>query len=398
MAARPRSYPRGGILLGLALSLFAAGAAAEVPLKPDHPTRYVVRHGDTLWDIAGRFLHEPWRWGEIWQANPDIGDPDLIYPGDVLVLTWVDGEPRIGRAGGGMRTVKLTPRVRVEALDRAIPVVPANVIAPFLSQAYVLDKVEMDAAPYVVGFPEEHIVAGLADSIYVRTIATGEVDSFDIIRPGPAYVDPDTEEVLGYEAAYVANAELERPGDPARLRIERSEVEVAVGDRLIPANESEPLRRLEPRAAPSGLRGRIIGVLNGVTQIGQYNVVVLNRGSADGVASGHVFAVYQGGEERPDDVKGGLADWRNWRDESPLNAEFWYDKYRVVDWHDGRPGEDTPVPPHVVARKPVATYVAPYERSGLLLVFRAFPRVSFALVMDAQRPMKVLDSVGAPET
>nr|WP_245539019.1 LysM domain-containing protein [Thioflavicoccus mobilis] len=382
----------------MALAVVAAGAAAEVPLNPSHPARYVVRQGDTLWDIAGRFLREPWRWGEIWQANPGIGDPNLIYPGDVLVLTYENGEPRIAREGGGMRVVKLTPRVRVEALDRAVPAIPANVIEPFLTRAYILEKSEMDAAPYVVGFPDKHIVAGLADAVYVRTIPTEEVGNFDIIRPGPAYTDPDTGEILGYEAAYVANANLERPGDPAKMRIGRSEIEVSIGDRLIPTDDAEPVLRFEPRSAPAGVKGRIISVLNGVTQIGQYNVVVLNRGRDDGVLPGHVFAVYQGGEERHDDVKAGLADWRNWRDETPLSTEFWYDKYRVTGWRQGQPDENTPFPPHVEVRKPVATYVSPYERSGILMVFRSFPRVSFALVMSAERPMAVLDSVGAPES
>lgn len=395
MAARSRLYPRGA-LLGLALLVIVGGAGAEVALNPNHPTRYVVQAGDTLWDIAGTFLRDPWRWGEIWQGNPAISDPDLIYPGDVLVLTEHDGQPRIARERGGLRTVKLSPRVRVEALDRAIPVIPANVIAPFLTQAYVMAKAEMDAAPYVAGFPEEHIVAGLRDSVYVRGVRTTEVGAFQIIRPGEPYVDPDTEATLGYEASYVATAELERPGDPAKLRIERSAVEVAIGDRLIPADDSEPLRELTPRAAPAGVRGRIISVLNGVTQIGQYNVVVLNRGERAGIAPGHVFAVYQGGEERADKAKSG-SNWRDARSESPLDTEFWFGDYRIVGTREDFPDQNAPFPPHVELREPASTYVVPYERSGILMVFRAFPEVSFALVMSALRPMKVLDTVGAPD-
>jgi hypothetical protein len=257
-------------------------------------------------------------------------------------------------------------------------------------------RAEMDAAPYVVGFPEEQIVAGLGDSVYVRSILTTEVGAFQIIRPGEPYVDPDTGAVLGHKASYVATAELERPGDPAKLRIERSAVEVAVGDRLIPANDSEPLRELTPEAAPAGVRGRIISVLNGVTQIGQYNVVVLNRGERAGIAPGHVFAVFQGGEERGDRVRGG-SGWRDPRSESPLTTEFWFGDYRVIGTREGFPDPNAPFPPHVELRAPASSYVVPFERSGIVMVFRSFPEVSFALVMRAVRPMKVLDTVGAPD-
>ncbi|MEY6431425.1 LysM domain-containing protein [Thioalkalicoccus limnaeus] len=397
MAPIRRFCPRG-LALGILLALVAAGVSAEERLHPNHPERYVVRAGDTLWDIAGRFLREPWRWGEIWDANPDIADPDLIYPGDVLVLTYRDGRPRIGVESGRLRTVRLTPRVRVEALDEPIPTIPANVIAPFLTRVQVTGERDLDQAPYVVGFPDEHIVGGVRDSIYVRAITTREIEQFLVVRSGQAYRDPDTGRVLGYEAAHVANVELERPGDPARLRVRRSMMEVAIGDRLVPADETEALRQFIPRPAPPALRGRIIAVLNGVSQIGQYNIVVLNRGSEQGVERGHVFDVYQGGYERPDQVLAGAPRWRDVRSETPLSTEFWYGDHQVIGWRRDRPDANTPFPLHVEVRRPAATYVVPYERSGTLMVFRVFPQVSFALVMSAERAMNVQDSVSAPET
>ncbi len=388
-------FPANGFLLLLIL-LAPIRVGAEVTLNPDHPTRYVVQPGDTLWDIAGRFLQEPWHWGEIWDANPGIDNPNRIYPGDVLALSYRGGRPRLSVERGGMRTVKLTPRVRVEALDRAIPVIPAGVIAPFLTQPYVASREELDNAPYVVGFPDERLVAGLRDAIYARGIPPGASREFEIVRPGPAYRDPDTEEILGYEASFVADAALARPGDPAKLRINRSEIEVAIGDRLIPAADAEPLRHFTPAPAPDEIRGRIIAVLDGVTQIGQYDVVVINRGSRDGLVAGHVLGAYQGGDVRVDPVQA-RSDWRDWRSESPLNTEFWYGEHRVIGWRTDKPDANEPFPPHVEVRPPAGIFVAPFERSGILMVFRTFPRVSFALVMSAVRPMRVLDTVSAPD-
>jgi len=398
MVPRKRLLPPGLALVTLLL-LASAASTAQVALNPDHPTRYVVRPGDTLWDIAGYFLRDPWRWGEIWDANRQIDDPDLIFPGDVLVLSYEAGQPRIGleRGRDGLRVVKLSPRVRVESLDQAIPAIPANIVAPFLTQAQVASKAELDEAAYVVGFPDEHIVVGNYDALYARGLRATETDRFEIVRPGPAYRDPETGEVLGYEAAFVADAQLERRGDPAKLRVERSAIEVAVGDRLLPASETELLGKFFPTSAPDDVRGKIIAVLDGVSQIGQYAVVVLNRGARDEIAPGHVFAVYRGGEERFDQVKAGGKDWRDWRSETPLDAEFWYDPHSVVGWLEDEPDLDTPLPPRVEVRRPGSSYVVPFERSGLLMVFRVFPRLSLALVMNAERPMKVLDSVSAPE-
>lgn len=398
MAPKKRLLPPSFLVAALLL-LASTASMAQVALNPDHPSRYVVRPGDTLWDIAGQFLREPWRWGEIWNANPQVDDPDLIFPGDVLVLSYEAGQPRIGleRSRDGLRLVKLSPRVRVESLDRAIPTIPANIVAPFLTQSYVTSKAELDEAAYVVGFPEEHIVAGNYDAFYARGLRAAQTGRFVIVRPGPAYRDPGTGEVLGYEAAFVADARLERRGDPAKLWIERSAIEVAVGDRLLPASENELLGKFFPKPAPGDVRGKIIAVLDGVSQIGQYDVVVLNRGAREGVAPGHVFAVYRGGEERVDQVKAGGKDWRDWRSETPLDAEFWYEPHRVVGWLKDEPDPEASFPPHVEVRRPGSSYVVPFERSGVVMVFRAFPRLSFALVMHAERPMKVLDSVSAPE-
>ncbi len=369
--------------------LAVAPSTLSAELRPDAPDTYVVRRGDTLWDIAGRFLAEPWRWREVWRANSDVRDPDLIYPGDVLRLTMVDGEPRVGLERGG---------ARASSHREAVSTIPIGAIAPFLTQTFVADSDDINRAPYVVGFPEEHIVAGLHDSIYVRRIDSGGVGNFQVVRPGEALRDPDSNELLGYEAGYVADAVLERAGDPAKLRVVRAEREVAIGDRVIPAVAEVQPAFFYPRAAPAGLKGSILMVLNGVSQIGQYDVVALNRGTRDRVRPGDVFEVYQGGTKQRDQVRQGEADW-NWKDESPFTTRFWYgDDRRVTGWRSDEPGSNEPLPLHVEVRKQRSTYVAPFERSGVLMVFRTFDRVSFALVLSATRAMHIEDRVAAPRS
>ncbi len=380
------------LIFGALLTL--APLAEAVELKADAPETYVVQPGDTLWSIAGQFLEDPWRWGDVWRSNADVANPNLIYPGEVLQVTMVGGQPRIGvnRGGyrGGMRVVKLSPRVRVTSLKEAVPTIPIASIAPFLTQPYVAKSDDIRRAPYVVGFPDEHIVAGIGDSVYVRRIDSTSNQRFQILRPGDALEDPETNENLGFVAVFVANADLQRAGDPAKLQIASAEREVSIGDRVIPAALDEPLSNFYPRPAPAGMRGHILRVLNGVSQIGRYDVVILNKGSKDRVERGHVFEIYQGGTKERDQVRRGGDDF-NWKDESPLSTEFWYgSNAKIYRWRSD------PFPPAVDIRYPRATFIKPFERSGLLMVFRTFDRVSFALVLEAVRPMHIEDRVAAP--
>jgi LysM repeat protein len=379
--------------------LLLASLASAVELAPDAPHTYTVRSGDTLWDIAGRFLRDPWRWPEVWQANAGLDDPDLIYPGDVLQLTMADGQPRIGVVRGGaaagardgMRVVRLSPQVRASPLKDAVPTIGIASIAPFLTQPYVADTDQIERAAYVVGFPDEHLVAGLNDSVYVRRIDSNAQTNFQILRPGDALRDPETNEILGYEALFVATAKLERVGDPAKLRVVRAEREVAIGDRVIPANTERPLENFQPRPAPRGTKGRILSVLNGVSQIGQFDVVVINRGTRDRIELGHVFAAFIGGSRERDQVRDGSVV-SNWRGESPLSTEFWYG--RNVEKKGWR--EDDSFPLHADFRRKNTQYVKPFERAGTLMVFRTFELVSFALVLDAQRAFTIGDQVAPP--
>lgn len=382
------------VLLLFATVLPAFPTAAQVELNPSHPETYTVRNGDTLWGIAGQFLRDPWRWPDLWESNREIGNPNRIYPGDVLHLNYREGQPKVS-VQRGMHTVKLSPRVRVTPVKEPVPTIPIGAIRAFLTRAYVLDKAEIEKAPYVVDFPDEHVLAGLKDSIYVRSIFGGEGERFDVIRPGEAYQDPDSGDILGYKGQFVADATLERSGDPAKLQLTSVAMETIAGDRVVSASEDVPLQSFFPRPAPTGTQGRIISVLNGVSQIGQFNVVVLNLGSKDRLEPGHVYEVYGGGRRVRDSVRSEAVGW-DWKNQKFWSQETWFGDHRVRGWvPEGQPGPD--FPPRVDVRRDTSDLTLPFERSGVLLVFRTFPQVSFGLIMQATRPMHILDTVRPPE-
>lgn len=383
------------LLIGAWLLAAGGPVQADDPLRPDHPERYVVQAGDTLWDIAGRFLRDPWRWREVWQANPGVTNPNLIFPGDVLEVTYsADGRPRIRSTAGGMRVVRLSPRVRVTELDQSIPTIPINAVAPFLTRPLVTDSAAIDDAPYVVSFPDERLLAGTGDRFFVRSVRDSRNDRFEVLRPGQQLRDPQTNQSLGYEALFVAEARLLRTGDPATLEVTRARVEVEAGDRLWPAREDAPIRSFTPVPAPLGLEGQIIAVLGGVTQIGQFDVVALNRGDREGVVVGQVFEVFSGGELRRDEVRARRRDW-NWRNETPLDTSFWFGDWEVSGWQ-APPWNDDALPLQRQATRQTTRYIVPDDRAGVIMVFRVFPRVSYALVMSAFRPLNVGQVVASP--
>jgi hypothetical protein len=346
------------IAAGLWLLLMAGWAQADnIELNPNYPERYTVVRGDTLWDIAGKFLSKPWQWPEIWQQNRQIKDPHWIYPGDELVLTFVDGRPRLQVANRGEVVsrpdeARLSPSIRVQPLPPAIPAIPMNVIQPFLTQPKVVDVGVMEQAPYVVAMADEHIVVGAGDKVYVRGLANNPVKNYMLFRGGKPYVDQDTGEILGYEALYIGDTEVEKVGDPtSSLRITKSDRDVNVGDRILPIELNKVQTRFEPHPPSRLVKGHIISVVEGVSQIGQWDVVVLDRGNADGLESGHVLEIRQAGHTTRD---------------------------MVTPWATGE------------------TIELPAEKEGLLMIFRSFERVSFGLVLNAIRPIHLHDAVTNP--
>ncbi len=344
------------VTLCLAAALTGSAWAGDL-LRADHPDRYVVKKGDTLWDIAGLFLNKPWRWPEIWYANPQIRNPHLIYPGDELTLVWIDGRPRltVGRRG----PLKLSPQVRSHPVEQAIPTIPIDHIAPYLSRPYVMETGDLDSLPYVVAFADEHIVAGAGQRIYVRGLETADRKEYDIVRPGKAYRDAETGEVLGYEALYAGSGRLTRAGDPATVAVFRTRREILAGDRLLPFSTADLATDFHPHAPKRPVQGAIIDALDRVNEIGQYDVVVIDRGLADGLDPGTVLQVNNLGETVPDPIARATAT-------TSLHPAF------------------------------METVKLPDEEAGLVMVFRAFERVSFGLVMYARKAIHLHDRVVNP--
>lgn len=339
------------ICLGLmALLMSSALLANQVALNPNHPERYVVVKGDTLWDISAKFLQYPWHWPEIWQVNPQVENPHLIYPGDELTLVYRDGRPVL-ELNRGQQTFKLSPEMREIRMDEAINTIPLSIIRPFLNKPRVVGVEVLDAAPYVVATEDERLLSGAGDIVYARGIMDSETEDFSIFRGGKIYFDPNTGEELGVEAIYTGDAVITQPGDVSTLNLTYTSREVMVGDKLLPVEEEDFDLNFFPRAPSQPMEGTIISVFDGVSQIGQYQIVVLNLGTRDGLESGHVLSVYKAGKTIRDAVSSD-------RD---------------------------------------ATVTLPDEHAGEALVFKLYEKVSYAIVMKATTSMNLFDKVRSAE-
>jgi hypothetical protein len=316
-----------------------------VPLAEGHPDEYVVQVGDTLWDIAETFLKDPWYWPEIWYINPDIENPHLIYPGDVLGLVYIDGQPRITNVRAS--TYRLSPQARVTPLTEAVSSIPYEDVQAFLSSGVILEKSQADSLPYLLATRGDHLIASAGNEIYVRGNTQDEVGSrYNVVHVGEPLYDPDDSRLIGYQGIPVGEGVLRRGGDPSTVALTDTTQEAVPGDRLIPASVDIPLNFF-PRAPSSQIDGRIVSVVGGVTLIGQYMVVVLNRGSNDGLSVGDVLTVFQAGETIDDRFGGG-------------------------------------------------SVTLPEEDAGTLMVFKTYDRISYGLVMEATQAIHVHDAVRNP--
>ena len=332
-------------LAGLVLSLAASWGHADSVVRSDHPDTYTVVRGDTLWDISGRFLSSPWLWPEIWQANPGIANPHLIYPGDTVRLVYIDGQPRL--IVDRNRIVKLSPKARPEPLSGAIPTLPIEIIGPYLNDNQMVAMGELDSAPYILAEQDGRMLSTDGDVAYARGEAIFGLSEYGVFREGRSFVDPETGEVLGVEAVSVADANVQSRRDAlTRVVLSDSNREVRSGDRLLP-RPAELTSDFIPSAAPEGVAGEILAVVDGVQQVGQYDVVILNVGSEEQVQPGNVFGVMREGRRVADPVSG-------------------------------------------------EAVTLPSERSGLLMVFRTFDQLSYGLVVQADRAMRVGDTIELP--
>ena len=386
MAALPMSAALAATAKSLTVSPAQQKTASQVAndgvalseLSPNAPDSYTVKRGDTLWAISKLFLKSPWRWPELWGMNKaEIKNPHLIYPGQTLYLDKSNGRARLssqrgGVGANGLETIKLSPRTRISNLpDDSIPTLQNSLIEPFLTEPIIVEEATLQAAPRFVATQEGRVLLSEGDRAYARSadgsalsIAAGKPRDFRVFRNATALKDPGTGEILGYEAQFVGRATLIRgesvaamrgaevkAGEvakteivPATLDITRSKEEIRTGDRLLPEPPLE-LLTYTPRAPANAVEARIVSVYGSVVaNVAQNQVVVINRGTKDGMERGHVLAIQTNGE-------------------------------RLVD-KTGASFQDIKLPD---------------ERNGLLMVFRPFERVSYALVLNATQAVRVGD-------
>jgi len=372
----------------VALTAFAVG---ESELRSDHPDTYTVKRGDTLWDISARFLKKPWLWPEIWQANPQVENPHLIYPGDVLNLSYLNN-------GGGARLSSGGPRIRREPLDEAISPIPLKDIEQFLRNMRVVDAETFKALPHVVAVEEHKLRAVNGNLIYVRGLDAKPGDAFVVVRPSNLYYsvegkrdEPPTTHVrpldayhgqrkmlwhnnpvkdmfgrnstvLGYEVQVIANVQVTRTGDPSSLLITYSDYEIRESDLIMPV-ENKPYDSQylphPPKAVPPDFK--VLAFTDAMNAIGPRQVVALSRGASDGVENGEVYSIFQPGQT--------ITDRYKYPEGSP--RKFFNPKDSKV--------------------------TLPEEYVGHVMIFRTFDRVSYGLVMDGLKPVHIYDTLRAPE-
>lgn len=371
-------------LLFCCLSTHAA--ADSVQLQENHPDRYVVVKGDTLWDISGRFLKDPWLWPQVWKMNrTEIKNPHRIYPGDVVVLDTSSGSPEFRLLH---ETVTLEPGVREEALEKAaIPTISPNIIEPFLSQPLVVDRDALEDKATIIGGPENRLVLSPGTKIYVDKIEEGDGLFWNIYRDGKTLVDPISKEILGVEAIYLGDAKVTQYGEPASAEIVRAKEEIFKDDKLLPAADNLAANFV-PRAPDDQINGHIISIYSGVAEAGTNAIVTLNRGSDDGLENGHVLAIYREGKiikkskEKIKTIEHDMEELKN--NESPTVDEATVEENSEAT----DAGKDETLDYRVTK--------LPNERVGLLMIFRTFNRISYGLVMQASEPINVLDLVQTP--
>ena len=376
-AAQAQNFPITAQQRTTANQVAQAGVALS-DLRPDAPQRYTVKPGDSLWAISGLFLKSAWRWPELWGMNlADIQNPHLIYPGQTLFLDTSSGRARLttqANNGGTIPTVRLSPHTRVNNLtDGALPTLQNHLIEPFLSEGIIVDDQTMNHAPRIVATQDGRVFLTRGDRGYVRSSSSNELiddphqkqKAYRIFRDTKPLKDPETGEILGYEAPYLGKAVLARSegsqglpaqaGDtqqdvvPATVDILEIKEEIRVGDRLLP----EPPRQLRsyvPHAPSSPVDARVVSIYGtGVVNAAQNQVVIINRGTQDGLENGHVLAILQAGE-------------------------------RIVDKTDSA----------------LTKIKLPDERNGLLMVFRTFDKLSYGLVLDIVNGVRVGDRLVNP--
>jgi len=327
--------------------------------EPESAEIYTVQKGDTLWDISRHFLRDPWLWPEIWYKNPQIDNPHLIYPGDQLAIIYVGGQKRVQlvkrgdvfKQTNGLKVVKISPRVHSKPLDSSIPSIPIDSVRQLLARPIIIDEQELADAAYILSSVDRHLANSTDDVIYVRGIDPNTSQgNYHIFRPNKSIEDPITGEVYGYESLYLGEAKIIRHGDPASLRIVSSTREILRDDRLLPINNTDIERDFFPSPPQQEIDGRVISILDSISQVGQFNTIAINLGARDDIQVGNLVQI----NHRGDVI----------RDHNEADPNF--------------------------------LIKLPDERSGIALVIKTYEKMSFCLILEAVVPIKVDDLVVTP--
>ena len=384
-------------LIILYCSVAVASAASTADLVEGAPDRYVVVKGDTLWDIASRFLKSPWKWGELWRMNQEqIRNPHRIYPGDVIVLDRAAGELRLRLLK--METVRLSPAIRAAALaPDAVPIIPVADIEPFLSKPLVIAQNQLVSAARIVRPQEGHVALGAGDVAYVQGISKEQGDYWHMFRAGPALVDPETSETLGHEATFLGEARVTRHGDVSTVEILKSPQEVYAGDYLLPAPPEVMLDGYVPRAPAKKIDAHIIASYGGLFEVGNGSIVALSKGTRDGLEVGHVLAIYRNLNATPYQFRESSLWGRTGIIYDARNPKTNYVNEPLVTRSAPLFGRVGPAGfLHKDDKTKLPSPPLPDERYGLLMIFRVFERASYALIMSASRTVNVLDIATNP--
>ena len=334
-----------------------------VVYEAESPQTYIVQEGDTLWDISTIFLRDPWFWPEIWFKNPQVENPHLIYPGDTLAIVYVGGERRVqllsrgadgsvlAQTKGGLKVVKINPRVRTRSIDATIPSIPIESIRHMLERPLIIDEETLDQSAYVLSSIDNHLINSVNDTLYVRKLDTTQgIGRYHIYRPHRPLLDPITNELLGYEALYVGESRLLLQGDPASVRVTNSEREILRNDRVMPMDNSSFERDFFPKPPSTDVSGEIVALVDSISMSGAFQTIAINLGNRDGVESGNILRIRRNGDVIPDKAE----------------------------------------------KDPLFTVRLPDEKIGMAMVIRSYEKMSYALIMEADMPISIKDYVESP--
>ena len=325
--------------------------ANQVTLKASAPEQYIVQKGDTLWGLSNKFLNQPWYWPEIWYMNPQVNNPHLIYPGDVINVFYVGGRPYL-TVNSETRVTgieRLSPSMRGEPIEATQKVIPIQIIEQFLTRPQIVDANQLEESPHIVGSRDNRIIYGANDSVYARGANNlTEESKLHVYRPGTVFKDPDTGDVLGYEAIHVGDGEIVNEGDPATVYLTSATREVLRGDRLLEIETIDADTAFYPRAPSEEIDGKVIHLSDAITQVGTYQIVVSNVGKTQGLEKGHVVTINKAGR-------------------------LTRDAYAKKDQSE--------------------EIQLPNEPTADAIVFRVFDNISYLFILDADRPVRPGDVV-----